>query len=131
LGVEANLSLNYLSADTKNAAVSAFVTGGALSLLYRKMLPAWGFAFNARLGGGLHAAPLRLVFDYGGYSSEPLTSWVPLAVLGVSLEWRFLPFLYAELGADYAHLFSPDKPQPGFLRPFFNIGWLFRGSGTT
>jgi hypothetical protein len=123
LGVEANVNLNYLRADTKNAAVSAFVTGGAISLLYRKLLPLRDTAFNARLGGGIHAAPLRLVFEYDGYTSEPLTSWVPVAALGVSLEWRFLPFLYAELGADYVHLFSPDKPQPGFLRPFLNIGW--------
>jgi hypothetical protein len=125
LGVETNFHLHYLSADSKNAGISAYITGGELSLLYRKLLPPRRLVFNARLGAGISAAPLHLVFDYKNYTSEPLTSWVPLAVLGVSLEWRFLPFLYAEWGADYVHLFSRDTPQPGFLRPFLNLGWNF------
>ncbi|MDR2313254.1 MAG: hypothetical protein LBE02_01820 [Spirochaetaceae bacterium] len=128
LGAEANISLNYLSGSgvgSGGADFSAFITGAEAGLLYRKTLPLRGFAFNARLRGGINAAPLRLVFDYQNYTSEPLTSWVPLASLGLSLEWRFLPFLYAELGADYAHLFSPDAPQPGFLRPFINVGWRY------
>jgi hypothetical protein len=127
LGIEAKLNLNYLSAESNNAAVSAFVSGGELSLLYRKLLPAQGLVFNARLGGGINAAPFHLVFDYEdhNYTSEPLTSWVPLAALGVSLEWRFTTFLFAEIGADYVHLFSRDLPQPGFLRPFLNVGWQF------
>jgi hypothetical protein len=65
------------------------------------------------------------VFNYrsSGYTTDPITSVVPLGVLGVSLEWRFLAPFYAELGADYIHLFSRDNPQPGFFRPFFER-WL-------
>jgi hypothetical protein len=129
LGVEANFNLNYLRADSNNADVSAFITGSTVSLLYRKLLPLRGFVFNARLGGGISAAPLRLVFDYGNYTSDPVTSWVPLAALGVSLEWRFTASFYVELGTDYIHLFSRDTPQPGFLRPFLNVGWKFFLSG--
>jgi hypothetical protein len=125
LGVEANFNLNYLKTNSDNADISAFITGSTVSLLYKKLLPLRSFVFNARLGGGISVAPLRLVFDYGNYTSDPLTSWVPQAALGVSLEWKFTAFFYAELGADYVHLFSRDSPQPGFLLPFFNVGWKF------
>jgi hypothetical protein len=125
LGAETNFHLHYLVSESKNAALSVFITGGELSLLYRKLLPPQGLVFNARLGAGLSAAPLHLPLDFENYTTDPLTSWVPLGVLGVSLEWRFVPFLYAELGTDYVQLFSRDKPQPGFLRPFLNLGWKF------
>jgi hypothetical protein len=125
LGVETNLHLNYLSAGMEEADATAYIAGGNLSLLYRKLLPPPGLVFNARLGGGLAAAPLGLKFDYGSYTSDPVTSWVPLAAIGASLEYRFSLPLYAELGASYEHLFSRDTPQPGFLRPFLNLGWKF------
>jgi hypothetical protein len=125
LGAEASLFLDYLSGDSKTAKASAFITGGTASLLYRKLLPLRGFVFNARLGGGISAAPFHLVFEYKDQKSEPLTNLVPHASLGVSLEWRFFASLYAELGADYVHVLSRDTPQPGFLRPFFNLGWRY------
>jgi hypothetical protein len=125
LGVESNLYLNYLSAGGNTPKASAFITGGALSLLYRKRLPWRGFVFNARLGAGIGAAPFQLVFDYGAYKSDPLTNLVPRLNLGLSLAWRFSTRLYAELGADYAHIISRETPQSGYLQPFLNLGWWY------
>jgi hypothetical protein len=122
-GVESNLYLNYLSAGENTPKVSAFITGGALSVLYRKILPWREFVFDARLGAGIDAAPLHLVFDYPYYKSEPITDWVPRLNVGLSLAWRFSARLYAEFGADYAHIFSLETPQIGYLRPFLNLGW--------
>jgi hypothetical protein len=125
LGIETNFHFTYLSASNNTADASAFIIGAEAGLLYRKLSPVDRLVFNARLRGGISAAPFYLVFDYESYKSDPITSWVPQAVLGVSLEWRFTDRFYAELGVDYTHLFSHDLVQPGFLRPFLGAGWKF------
>jgi hypothetical protein len=125
LGLELHPNLSYLSDSVGKADVSAFIAGGELNLVYRNLLPLRGFVFNGRLGAGLAAAPGMLVFDYGNYKSDPITSWVPLGSLGFSLAWRFTTFFYIELGTDYVHFFTSDPPHPGYLRPFVNLGRRF------
>ncbi|MDR1373379.1 MAG: hypothetical protein LBJ24_00225 [Treponema sp.] len=124
-GVEADLQMNYLRTNKNNADVSAFISGGSVSLLYKKSLFRNMVVLGARLGAGISAAPLHLEFDYGSLTTDPLTSLIPAGLFGVSLEWRFTPFFYSELGVDYVHLFSRDTPQPGFFRPFLNAGLRF------
>jgi hypothetical protein len=125
LGVSADFQLHYLSAQTPYFDFSAYVAGGDLRVFYRKILPLRGLAFTAQLGAGINAAPWQMIVKYMVQTSEPFTSSRSLAVLGLSLEWRFARSFYAELGMDYVQLFSRETPAPAFLRPSLNIGWKY------
>jgi hypothetical protein len=122
LGVEGNLSWNYLFTERNTIEVTGHLGSLELNLFFRTRLSR--MVFNVYAGGGLGGV-LMLMFDYGAVKSDPINSVMPLLDAGVSFQWYFTNTLFADLGVKYIYIFSTERPQIGYLRPSFGIGWRF------
>jgi hypothetical protein len=122
LGVEAALGWNYLKTEGDSVEISLHAMDLAANMVYKKLLPNRSMAVLARAGLGV--AVTRFTFDFGR-SKTNTTTWMPLIDAGLAFQWYVRKPIHLNLGIDYIHLLSVDKPQPGFLRPYVEIGWHF------
>ncbi|MDR1445661.1 MAG: hypothetical protein LBI90_02065 [Treponema sp.] len=124
LGIEAAADWVYLEKSGDDYKAKAHLTDARLSMVYQKYLPNRIMAFNFRLGGGLSSV-LGLYFEYPERTTESKNSLVPSANGGLSFMWFIRKPFFMEIGANYIQVFSPDRPLPGFIRPFAGAGRQF------
>jgi hypothetical protein len=126
MGLEAAFYWTYISSPYKGEArvydVSSHILGLMAYGLLRKPLNR-SLALTFRLGGGLSSI-LDFEKQSPETSAEKVNALVPAAGGGLSLQWSFAKFFFAELGAEYTHFFSVDHPSPGYLRPVLGIGFF-------
>jgi hypothetical protein len=104
--------------------VLAQVAGGALYGLYQWHFPNRVMALSVRAGGGIYSV-LNYHLVYRGGETKPIQVLIPMIAAGVSFQWFIRKPLFVEAGADYLHLFSIERPMPGYIRPFVGAGWQF------
>ncbi|MDR1863817.1 MAG: hypothetical protein LBQ67_07850 [Treponema sp.] len=124
VGLDLEPSWNYLSAKGDGYEVQAHMAGVSIYGIYRMWFSNRLMALTFRIGGGFYPI-LDYYFTYSRGTSESRTLLIPAAATGFSFQWFIKRPFFVEAGADFAHLFSTDKPQPGYLRPFFGAGCSF------
>jgi hypothetical protein len=124
LGAEGLVSWDYFSANKNNADISAHLLGFTVNALYKKWLPNYVMAINARLGLGYYSL-MGLSFDFGNINLEYANSWFPSIDAGASFQWYIRKPFYLEFGIDCVYLFTSDTPRPGFFKPGIGAGWQF------
>jgi hypothetical protein len=124
LGVEASFAWNYLKTEANSADISLHALDLKANVVYKKLLPNRTMALLARAGFGFFIIN-QFIFDFGSVQSDPINTWITAANGGLSFQWYIRKPFYVNLGIDYVHLFSVDKPRPGFLRPYLEAGWHF------
>ncbi|MDR1899413.1 MAG: hypothetical protein LBQ55_05340 [Treponema sp.] len=123
LGIEAAAFWNYLESEKNSADISTHAEAFQVNLAYRIWLFDKPLALNIRAGGGLQY--MAAFFIEFGRRKKDISTWIPLLDGGIFFQWNFHESFHAEIGAEYIHLLSVDRPQPGFLRPFLGAGWQF------
>jgi hypothetical protein len=122
-GVETEAYWHRLSGDNGSFTVSGHLINIQLNLLYQKRIFREKAAVNVRLGGGfayIVDMQLRNNTDVFLLNAEIL---MPMAAVSMSFTWFFIPPLFLELGAGYAHVFSSDASQSAYIRPFCCLGF--------
>jgi hypothetical protein len=72
--------------------------------------------------------PIRLISlgnarpKSSGVKEDPLNILYSSVNAGISVQWFFHKPFFVEAGLDYFHLFSVDKPAPGYIKPEIAIG---------
>jgi hypothetical protein len=125
MGVEGAFHWTYIASlyngGTQVYDVSSHFLGFEAYGLLQKSLNR-SMALNFRLGGGL-----SLILDFEkqalGTGVGKVNALAPTIGGGLSFQWRFVKFFFAELGVEYTHFFSVDNPSPGYLRPVLGIGF--------
>ncbi|MDR2257807.1 MAG: hypothetical protein LBE14_01520 [Treponema sp.] len=124
MGFELESSWVYLLVTGNDYKVQAQMPGGILYGVYQRWFSNRIMVLNFRIGGGVYAV-LDYHFISNGGKAEPATILLPVIATGVSFQWFIRKPLFVEAGLDFTHLFTEDKPSPGYLRPFIGVGWQF------
>jgi hypothetical protein len=124
LGFEVSVGWNYLQAEGNAVDIGFHAVNLEANVVYKKLLPNKSMAILARAGLGV--AVTRFTFDFGR-SKTNTTTWMPAIDAGLAFQWYIRKPLHLNIGIDYIHLLSVDKPQSGFLRPYVEVGWQFGG----
>ncbi|MDR3355678.1 MAG: hypothetical protein LBO04_00610 [Spirochaetaceae bacterium] len=121
-GVEAQFFWHYFYSEY-TILISGQLFNAQLNLLYQKLILRRKAAFNVRAGGGFaYYMNLQIKTDNDLLSlgSETL---LPMAAGSVSFSWFFRDLFFLELGCEFIHIFSVEKPQPAYFRPQLCFGF--------
>jgi hypothetical protein len=121
LGLEAALSWNYLHSQYQYSDVYSRFSGLTASALLQLHLDNPSWIVNFRAGGGLYGL-LNLYTETFGIKADPINILYPELNAGVGVQWFFRPPFFLEAGLDYFHIFSVDRPAPGYIKPEIGIG---------
>ncbi|MDR2552130.1 MAG: hypothetical protein LBD31_03050 [Treponema sp.] len=124
LGLELAGDWHYFSAAAGESEVSFHAAGAGLNLVFQKWLPNRVMAVVFRTGGGMKILT-NYHFSYDRGNSKELHIPVFEVSAGFSFLWTFRKPFFAEGGIDFAHWFTHDTLAPGYLRPWFGVGWQF------
>ena len=94
-----------------------------INLLYQRRILRQKAAFNVRAGGGL-AYYFNLQIKTGNdlFSVES-SSLLPMAAASLTFTWFFREPFFLELGCEFMHVFSVEKPQSAYIRPTLCLGF--------
>ncbi|MDC7221788.1 MAG: hypothetical protein PQJ59_17785 [Spirochaetales bacterium] len=122
LGIELQgIGLLSFEGGSEEALIESTFFGGGLNLLY-KYIYSEGLHLVARAGGGVgHSG---LTFNYNGVTGDSLNTWDLYATGGLSLQYYFNRFVYAEAGADWRQVFY-NGTNWGTLSPFVSVGLAY------
>ncbi|MDR2342924.1 MAG: hypothetical protein LBD86_00150 [Spirochaetaceae bacterium] len=122
VGVELQMFWHYLY-NTGPILMTGHMFDAQINLLYQKLILRQKAALNVRAGGGL-AYYLDLQIKTGNdlLSAESKTL-LPLAAVSVSFTWFFHEPFFLELGSEFVHIFSAEKPQSAYIRPSLCLGF--------
>jgi hypothetical protein len=124
LGLEAVPYVNFLQAQKNGKDIDTRLSGIQINGLYKRWIETGRTSVNFRLGMG-PAARGDFTYNSGATKNEASFTWMFALDTGVSFQWYIYSAAFVELGLDYERLLSKDSPEPGFLRPFAEIGWRF------
>jgi hypothetical protein len=125
LGLETDISWAWISSRYGNRVQEYAVSGHYLGIkLYGSAEKTLNrrLAIRLRLGGGIFSI-LGFEKRAPGLKSEPVNALVPVAGGELSIRLALYKSLFADLGAEYTHFFSTGDSPPGYLRPFWGIGF--------
>jgi len=122
LGVELSSSLTVLEHPGEHFTASTFFLNTHLGLLYQRYFFRRNFALNLTLGAGITTL-MNFHYTYpGGHQTDSKTVHYPSVIAGLSVKWFFFSPFFVNAGVDFIHVFSPEEPMPGFIRPSLGVG---------
>ena len=122
LGLELSSSLTILEHERAYFTASTFFLNAHLGLLYQRYFFERNFAFNLTLGAGVTSL-MNFHYTYPvGPQTESKTAHYISAIAGLSVKAFFFSPFFISAGVDFIHVFSPEQPMPGFIRPFAAAG---------
>lgn len=129
LGAELFGSFFSFSNEQENYSVSGFFSNATISFLYQYPVIKKKFFINGKLGAGVTFVH-NVEYIYPNNAAYPAISTMFInAAAGVNAQYMITKNLCASIGLDYMLVFGNeaqvDRPLPGLIYPFLNIGWKF------
>ena len=122
LGLELSSSLTILEHERAYFTANTFFLNAHLGLLYQRYFFERNFAFNLTLGAGVTSL-MNFHYTYPvGPQTESKTAHYISAIAGLSVKAFFFSPFFISAGVDFIHVFSPEQPMPGVIRPFVAAG---------
>jgi hypothetical protein len=123
-GFETEAGWNYLKSNYTAGGTASKASGNFADLRLNAAARIWladrRLALTLSGGGGLAS-----IFGFKKQGASAKTVLYPSLDAGLSVLWQFHKSFFATAGIDFQYLFSADKTNPAFLRPFAGIGVKF------
>jgi hypothetical protein len=121
-GIESQVFWHYFS-GTDMVLITGHLFSTQINLLYQKRILRQKAAINVRAGGGFAFYLNLQIKTDNNLLSLGSAALLPVASGSLSFTWFFHEPFFIELGSEFIHIFSVEKPQSAYIRPLFCLGF--------